>query len=371
MFKTFGSRYRQQGLLESLHIDPLLFFLLSAILTFGLFILYSAADQDLSVLESQIARVGIAILFMVVLAQVPPDSYRRWAPIIFLIGIFLLIFVVLMGHVGKGAQRWLNLGFLRFQPSQLIIISLPLLLCWYLGEKPLPPSIFNLLIATLIILIPSVLVAKQPDLGTAIVISLTGFGVLILAGLRTWIIATLAGLVAASLPFAWHFMRPYQKARVTTFLNPESDPLGASYQIIQSKIAIGSGGLLGKGWLNGTQSHLQFLPEHKTDVIFAVCGEEFGLIGCALLTLFYFFVVLRCFYVAAQAQSTFTRLLAASLGLTFFFTFFINIGMVSGILPVVGIPLPLVSYGGTSMVTAMAGFGILMSIHTHRKLLGS
>jgi rod shape determining protein RodA len=273
--------------------------------------------------------------------------------------------------VGKGAQRWLDLGFIRFQPSEMMKLSLPLMVAWYLSEARLPPSPLRLLASAAFIIVPVVLIARQPDLGTSLLIASAGFFVLFLAGLQWKLLALLGGLTTAGLPVLWHFMRDYQRQRVISFLNPEQDPLGAGYHIIQSKIAIGSGGLFGKGWLNGTQSHLEFLPERSTDFIFAVLGEEFGLIGILVLLLLYAFIVVRGIYIATQAQDTFTRLLAGSLSLTFVVYIIVNTGMVTGLLPVVGLPLPLISYGGTSMVTLMIGFGMLMSIHTHRKLLAN
>jgi len=277
--------------------------------------------------------------------------------------------VLVTGQIGKGAQRWLNLGFFRFQPSELMKLGVPMMAAWFLHRRRLPPSVAELLVLAVIVFVPTLLIAKQPDLGTSLLIASSGIFVVLLAGLRFRMIFTLAGMALGALPLIWHFMRDYQRQRVLTLLNPESDPLGAGYHIIQSKIAIGSGGVFGKGWLNGSQAKLEFLPESSTDFIFAVLGEEFGLMGQLVLILLYLFIVARGLYIASQGQDTFSRLLAGSISLTFFVYFFVNMGMVSGLLPVVGVPLPLVSYGGTSMVTLMAGFGILMSIQTHRKLL--
>jgi rod shape determining protein RodA len=247
-------------------------------------------------------------------------------------------------------------------------IALPLILAWYLSGKSLPLQWFDLIISGILLIIPTFLIAKEPDLGTAIIIAFSGFCVLFLAGLRWRFILSLLGLGIISMPFIWHFMHDYQKQRVLTFFNPERDPLGSGYHIIQSKIAVGSGGLFGKGYLNGTQSHLSFLPAHATDFIFAVSGEEFGLIGCLLIILLFLFIFIRCMYMSLQAQDTFTRLFTGSFALTFIVSAFINIGMVIGILPVVGVPLPLISYGGSSMLTSMIVFGMMMSIHTHRKM---
>jgi rod shape determining protein RodA len=271
--------------------------------------------------------------------------------------------------VGQGAQRWLDLGIVRFQPSELLKLAVPMMVAWFMHERRLPPTFTQLLVVILIISIPAFLIARQPDLGTAIlVVAAGGFAVLV-AGVSVRVISALGLIGVVSAPLLWHFMRDYQRARVLTFLNPESDPLGAGYNIIQSKIALGSGGLFGKGWLNGTQAHLEFLPERSTDFIFAVMGEEFGLLGLLLLLALYLILVGRGLLIAAQAQDTFTRLLAGALSLTFFFYVFVNAGMVCGLLPIVGVPLPLVSAGGTSMVTLMAGFGMLAAIQGNRKLL--
>jgi len=355
--------------LNNIHIDPTLFTLISILMCVGLIILYSAGNQSMALLSNQMIRLGIGIVVMVVFAQIPPHKYYQWIPVIFVIGIGLLFAVEIMGHIGKGAQRWLSLGIVRFQPSEIMKLAAPMMLAWYLKDKPLPPSFTILIVSVILLIVPVGLVAKQPDLGTAILIGCAGASVLLLAGLGWRLIAAATVLILASLPALWYFMHDFQRKRVLTLFDPERDPLGAGYHIIQSKIAIGSGGLFGKGWLNGTQSHLQFLPEHSTDFIFAVCGEEFGLMGSVALIILLLAIVGRGLYISTQAQNTFSRLLAGSISLTFFICFFVNMSMVSGILPVVGIPLPLVSYGGTSMVTIMAGFGILMSIHTHRQLI--
>ena len=270
-----------------------------------------------------------------------------------------------------GAQRWLNLGIIRFQPSELMKIALPLMLANYLSDKPLPPSMAVLIRCLAIILVPSLLTIIQPDLGTGVIILLSGAIIIFLAGINWRIITAVISAGLLSLPVLWHFMHHYQKERVLTFLNPERDPLGSGYHIIQSKIAIGSGGILGKGWLNGTQSHLNFLPAHSTDFIFAVYGEELGLIGCILLLTIFLIILARCVYISYNAHLTFNRLLVGGLGFIFILSAFINIGMVTGILPVVGVPLPLISYGGTSSVTFMIGFGIIMSAYTHKSLLPS
>lgn len=354
------------------HVDlPLLLGLL-ALVGVGLMVLYSASEQDTDLVTKQLIRLGIAFTVMFAVAQVSPDTLRYWSPWLFGIGLIMLIAVLVLGEVGKGAQRWLNLGFFTFQPSELMKLALPMLLAWYLSEAHLPPKFKHVMVAVFMMLIPIFLVAKQPDLGTSLLLASSGIFVLFLAGLRWfYIITSLVMLIPASLLLWFYGMHDYQRSRVLTFLNPESDLRGSGYHINQSSIAIGSGGTYGKGWLNGTQSHLDFLPERKTDFIFPVFSEEFGLIGAILLLSIYAAIVARGLVIAAQAQNTFTRLLAGSITLTFFIYVFINIGMVSGLLPVVGIPLPLVSYGGTSMVTLLAGFGILMSIQTHRRLIAS
>jgi len=282
-----------------------------------------------------------------------------------------LIAVLAFGEVGKGAQRWLNIGF-RFQPSEMLKISTPMMVAWYLAGHEIPPKMKHIMFALVFIMIPTLLIVRQPDLGTSVLVASSGFSVLYFAGLSwRYLISAIIGLGAFT-PIYWHyFMRSYQKDRVNTFLNPESDPMGKGYHIIQSKIAIGSGGVSGKGWQENTQSQLDFLPESSTDFIFSVYAEEFGLLGCLCLLAIYLFIIARGLYIAVQAQDTYSRLLAGSLVCTFFIYVFVNIGMVIGILPVVGIPLPLISYGGTSMVTLFAGFGILMSIHTHKQVLPS
>jgi rod shape determining protein RodA len=356
---------------EKLHLDPILLGGLSILIAVGIIILYSADGSSLKVLFRQGLRLGAAFIVMLIFAQIPPRKYYQWAPWIFTVGTLLLIATLVIGHTGKGAQRWLGMGAIKFQPSEIMKLAVPMMLAWFFHDKQLPPSFGALLLASIMLIVPVGLTAIQPDLGTAIILICCGAAVFVLAGLSWRIIFSLGLLALGSFPVLWYFfMHDYQRERVLTFMNPERDPLGSGYHIIQSKIAIGSGGIFGKGWLNGTQSHLQFLPEHATDFIFAVCGEEFGLIGGITLITLFLILVLRGLRISIIAQDTFSRLLAGSISLMFFISFFVNIGMVSGILPVVGLPLPLVSYGGTSMVTILAGFGIIMSIYTHRKLLG-
>jgi rod shape determining protein RodA len=352
-----------------LHLDAMLLFSLIALSTLGLFVLYSSAGGDDQLVLRQCVRLCIAFGATAIVAQLRTQWLERWTPWLYSVGLLLLVAVLVVGDIGKGAQRWLDLGVVRFQPSEMMKLAVPMMVAWYLSDKRLPPSPSRLSIAGALIVVPVLLIAKQPDLGTALLIAGAGFFVLFLAGLSWRLLAGLTLLAGASAPVLWHFMHDYQRQRVITFLNPEQDPLGAGYHIIQSKIAIGSGGLFGKGWLNGTQAHLEFLPERSTDFIFAVLGEEFGLFGIAVLLTMYSVIIVRCIYIATQAQDTYSRLLGGSLAMTFFIYIIVNTGMVTGLLPVVGLPLPMVSYGGTSMVTLMAGFGILMSIHTHRKLL--
>ncbi|HLB57624.1 MAG TPA: rod shape-determining protein RodA [Gammaproteobacteria bacterium] len=354
---------------QYIHIDLYLLIALSLLVALGLFILYSASNQSILVIERQALRIGLAFGVMFVFAQIPPMTYQRWAFWLYSIGVVLLFAVLLVGHIGKGAERWLKLGFIRFQPSEMMKLAIPMFLAWHCHKIHLPLKAKSILFAAIIILIPAILTAKQPDLSTAILLVIAGGSVLLLAGLSWRFITGISVLIALSAPVMWYLMHDYQKKRVLTFLSPERDPLGSGYHIIQSKIAIGSGGFFGKGWLNGTQSHLHFLPEHSTDFIFAVCGEELGFIGSVTLITLFMLIVLRGLYITINAQDTFSRLLAGSLTFTFFASFFINMGMVTGILPVMGLPLPLISYGGSSMVTLMASFGILMSIQTHRKLL--
>ncbi|PWG65239.1 rod shape-determining protein RodA [Sediminicurvatus halobius] len=355
-----------------LHLDATLLGMLLLLSTVGLVVLYSAFGESLVQVERQLIRLAIAFAVMVVLAQFPPLVYRRWAPWVYAASLALLVAVLVAGELGGGARRWLDLGVVRFQPSEFMKIALPLLVAWLLADRELPPGFGRTMLALLLIALPVGLIAVQPDLGTSILVAAAGGSVLFLAGLRWRIMAGLLALLAAAAPMLWYFgMQGYQRQRVLTFLDPERDPLGAGYNIIQSKIAIGSGGLYGKGWLNGTQAHLDFIPERHTDFVFAVLAEEFGFIGVLLVLALYFAVVARGLWIAHHAQDSFGRLLAGGLALTFFVYFFVNIGMVSGLLPVVGLPLPLISFGGSSLVTLLAAFGILMSIHTHRRLWSS
>ena len=359
----------QRGWQYRLHIDAPLLFALVAVSALGLIVLYSAGGGDIELVERQLVRLGIAYTCMLVVAQFPPRLLQRLTPWLFVTGILFLLAVLVSGETSGGAQRWLNLYVVRFQPSEMMKLAVPMMVAWYLADTRLPPNRWQLLAAATLIAVPMFMIARQPDLGTALLIASSGIFVVFLAGLQWRLLAFFTALVAAAAPLIWHFMLDYQRQRVMTLLNPESDPLGSGYHIIQSKIAIGSGGLFGKGWMNGTQSQLNFLPERSTDFIFAVLGEEFGFFGILLLFAFYTFIVIRGILISIQAQDTYTRLLAGSVAMTFCVYFIVNTGMVTGVLPVVGLPLPMISYGGTSIVTLMAGFGILMSIQTHRKLL--
>jgi rod shape determining protein RodA len=355
-------------LLRRLHIDGPLLVGLLLICGFGLFVLYSAVGESNRLLINQAIRLGVAFVAMLIVAQLPPDFLRRWTPWGYLAGLVLLVLVLTSGEVGQGAQRWLNIG-VRFQPSEAMKLGVPMMAAWFLHDRQMPPRLGQIAIIAVMIIVPTALIAMQPDLGTSLLIAASGIIVIVLAGMS---FRLMIGLGLAAIPGAyvlWQFMQDYQRQRVLTLLNPDSDPLGAGYNIIQSKIAIGSGGLFGKGWTNGSQAQLEFLPERDTDFIFAVLGEEFGLFGVLTLLTLYMFVIGRGLYIAVQAHDTYSRLLAGSISLTFMVYVFVNTAMVTGLVPVVGVPLPLVSFGGTSMVTLMAGFGILMSIHSHRKLL--
>ncbi|MBR9814250.1 rod shape-determining protein RodA [bacterium] len=345
--------------------------LLVGIMALGLFVLYSANGESMGAVHSQLKRIGLGLLIMWLIAQTSPETLRAAAPWLFAAGTVMLVLVLVVGDASKGAQRWLDLGVVRFQPSEIMKLATPMALAAWLHFQPLPPRFRTLAVATLLIAVPVGLVAAQPDLGTALLIAVAGAFALYFAGLQWRYIIGAVAAAAAAAPLLWMNMHAYQQQRVLTFLNPARDPGGAGYHITQSKVAIGSGGLFGKGWLNGTQAQLDFLPEAATDFVFAVYSEELGLMGVGLLLLLYLGVVMRGLQIAVQGQDSFQRLLAGSIAMTFFVYVFVNIGMVVGLLPVVGVPLPLVSYGGTSMVSLLAGMGMLMSIRTHRRLLSS
>jgi rod shape determining protein RodA len=368
---TYDSPRRGFGpadLVRCLRLDLTLLAALTLLATVGLVVLYSAGGGDLELVLRQGVRLGLGVGVMLMLAQIRSDTLKAWTPWLYAAGMVLLLAVMLFGEVSKGAQRWLDLGVVRFQPAEVMKLVVPMMLAWYFAGRRLPPRYWQSLLALALVLLPVGLIAEQPDLGTAILVGSAGAFVIFLAGISWRLMATLGLMGVISAPVLWHFLHDYQRQRVLTLLNPESDPLGAGYHIIQSKIAIGSGGLYGKGWLNGTQSQLDFLPERHTDFIFAVHGEEFGFLGVILLLAIYALIVWRGLTIAAGSKDVYSRLLAGSLSLSFFVYFFVNIGMVSGLLPVVGVPLPLVSYGGTSMVTLMAAFGMLMSMHSQRRL---
>lgn len=361
---------QKQSIWTRIHIDPLFMIIILTLLTYSGFVIWSASGQDPGMMERKIGQIGMGLALMITLAQIPPRVYESWAPYLYILSVILLIAVDAFGHISKGAQRWLDLGIIRFQPSEIAKIAVPLMVARFINRDVCPPSLKNTGIALILIALPTLLVAAQPDLGTAILIAASGIFVLFLSGMSWRLIGIALLLLAAFIPILWFFlMHDYQRDRVMMLLNPESDPLGAGYHIIQSKIAIGSGGLRGKGWLHGTQSQLEFLPERHTDFIFAVLAEELGLIGVLGLLALYLLLIIRGLVIAARAQTTFGRVMAGGLMLILFVYVFVNIGMVSGILPVVGVPLPLVSYGGSALVVLMAGFGIVMSIHTHRKML--
>jgi len=361
---TAGSR-----LLKALHLDGPLLLLLAVTCAFGLLVLYSASGGNTGLWLRQAARLGIALAAMIVLAQVPARFLRILTPALYAAGVLLLLAVAGLGEIGKGAQRWLDLGFVRFQPSEIMKLAVPMMCAWYLHDRALPASFGETLAVLAIVLVPALLIFEQPDLGTALLVAAAGIIVLLLSGLPWRFVFAGTGLAAAAAPLAWFLLHDYQRRRVLTLLDPQSDPLGAGYHIIQSQIAIGSGGVFGKGWMNGSQAQLEFLPERSTDFIFAVIGEELGLLGQLLLLGLYVAIIGRALYLANECRDTFGRLVSGAIALTFFVYVFVNTGMVTGILPVVGVPLPLVSYGGTSMVTLMAGFGILMSLRSQRKLV--
>ena len=349
-------------------LDPALLLALLLLIGYGLVVLYSASGGNADVVYRQGARIGVGLLAMLVLSQVPPHILRIWTPWLYVLGLVLLLATWFVG-TGRSTSRWLDLGVFRFQPSEIMKLAVPMMMAWYLHPRRLPPGLRAILVAVAVLALPALLIARQPDLGTALLVGASGAFALFLSGLQWRVILGLVGLAAAAAPGLWLVMHDYQRQRVLTFLNPESDPLGSGWNIIQSKIAVGSGGVFGKGWLNGTQSRLEFIPERHTDFILAVLSEEFGLVGVLVLFALYLYIVGRGLYIASLARTTYARLLGGALAMTFFLYVLVNAGMVSGLLPVVGVPLPLVSYGGTSIVTLLAGFGMLMSIYGHRNFI--
>lgn len=353
---------------QPFRLDGPLLLLLVLLMLLGLGVLYSAADENPALVWRQAVRLGLGLALMVIASQIPPAWYRRWAPAIYAVGLALLIAVLVAG-VGRGAARWLDLGFMRFQPAEVMKIAVPLALAAWMHRKPLPPRLRDVAVGLALIAVPTALIAVQPDLGTALLVAAGGGMVVFLSGIR-WSWMLLAGALAvAAAPLLWTMLHDYQRARVLTFLDPESDPLGQGWNIIQSKIAVGTGGLSGRGWLDGTQSRLEFLPEPHTDFILSVLAEEFGFIGVAALMLLYAAILLRAMFLASRARDPFGRMLGASLVFLFFIYLLVNAGMITGLMPVVGVPLPLVSYGGTSAATLLAGFGIIMSLYSRRKML--
>jgi rod shape determining protein RodA len=346
-----------------------LLLLLAVLMAIGLLVLYSATEHDLGMVWRQGVRLGVGLVAMIIFAQLSPNFLRQWAPWIYALAVGLLVVVAVIG-VGAGAQRWLDLGVLRFQPSEAMKLALPVMVAAHLARRPLPPSLPDLCLCLVLIAVPVALIQSQPDLGTSILVGLSGLCILFLAGLRWRIIIGLGAAALAALPILWWGMHDYQRNRVLTFLDPERDPLGAGWNIIQSKIAVGSGGFSGKGWTQGSQSHLEFLPEPQTDFIFAVLAEEFGFVGVILVLSLYGLIILRGFHLASRCRDSFGRLLAGAMMFMFFVYLMVNVGMVSGLLPVVGVPLPLVSYGGTSAATLLAGFGLLMGLHSRRRFMG-
>lgn len=368
MPKTGYEFSRSYRIAQRFHIDFVLLFLLIGIASFGMVVLYSASSSSMIAIQKQGSFFAIAFTAMFIIAQVPVDFMRRVAPWMYAFGVILLLLVLVVGIGAKGAQRWLGVGGVRFQPSEIMKLAMPITIAAFLSRQYLPPRLLHIVITLVLIAVPTALIIKQPDLGTAILVLVSGMVVLFYAGLQWWYIAIAAVGFGASLWPVWHYMlHDYQQKRILMLLNPESDPLGAGWNIIQSKTAIGSGGLHGKGWLEGTQSRLDFLPEGHTDFIIAVMSEEFGLAGVILLILAYILVIARGMYIAVNAQDNFGRLLAASISTTFFVYVFVNMGMVAGMLPVVGVPLPFISQGGTAIVALMSGFGILMAIATEQK----
>ena len=351
------------------HMDGMLLALLIVLLGVSVAVVFSASGESGARMAGHLTNIAVAMVVLVVVANIPPHILAKLGPPLYALGLFLLIAVALFGEIRNGSRRWLPLGFTSIQPSELMKIALPLMLAWYFQQRETVLRLKHFGVAALLIAVPFLLILRQPDLGTSLLIAASGFYILFFAGLSWKIIAGLGVSGAMALPIAWNFLHDYQRQRVMTLFDPMSDPLGAGYHIIQSTIAIGSGGAFGKGWLSGTQNQLDFVPERTTDFIFAVFSEEFGLLGVVLLLLLYLAIVARGLKIAEQAPSMFARLMAGTISLNFFTYIFVNMGMVSGILPVVGVPLPLMSYGGTALVTLMIGFGMLMSMATHRKLL--
>ncbi|MGK0398752.1 MAG: rod shape determining protein RodA [Gammaproteobacteria bacterium] len=366
-----GDSSRLRRLLDALNIDPVLFTLLMILSAFGIVLLYSGSGASTDLIVRQLTRLSLGLFLFILVANIPLRALKSLSVWLYLFGVLLLLAVMFFGEVGKGAQRWLDLGIIRFQPSEMLKLAVPLMVASYLSDRVLPIGLKDLFVSVILVLIPVMLIARQPDLGTAILVGSAGAFVLFLAGVRWRIMLSLMFLFSLMAPLLWKFsLHDYQRSRILTMFDPESDPLGSGYHIIQSKIAIGSGGVYGKGWLNGTQSQFDFIPERSTDFIFSVFGEEFGFLGGVILILLYLSIIFRGLYIAARSNDSYGQLVAGAISLTFFVYLFVNIGMVSGMLPVVGVPLPLISYGGTSMVTLLVGFGLIMSIRSTKRFMG-
>jgi rod shape determining protein RodA len=368
MIGTFGVRLQRflRRILTRPRIDLPLAFGLFVLAAIGLITLYSASNGSFGMVGGQAARFVLGGVLLLVVSRIPPAVLRGWTPWLYAGSTALLVVVAVLGE-GRGSVRWLDLGVMRFQPSELLKLTMPMMVAWYLHPRQLPPGWKDIVVVGVLIAIPAGLIAEQPDLGTAVLVTAAGAFALFLSGMAWWRIGLLVGAVGGMIPVGWHFLHQYQRDRVLTLLNPESDPLGNGWHIIQSQIAVGSGGIFGKGWQHSTQSRLDFLPEHTTDFIFAVFSEEFGLVGVCALVALYAFIIGRCLWIAMEARDTYSRLLAGAIGMSFFVYVFVNGGMVAGMLPVVGVPMPMISYGGTSAVSLLVGFGVLMSIHANRK----
>lgn len=362
--------FKRNFFLNIFHIDLILFLSIFFVLIFSVFVTWSASGENFNLLQQKFIQIMGGLLIMFLIARVPPKLYELYAPYIYYVSLLLLVLVNIMGYISKGSQRWLDIGLIKFQPSEIAKISVLLMISYYLNNKQNPPSTKNILVILFITIIPTIFITLQPDLGTAVLIASSGFSMLFLAGINYKLVILVLLIILICVPLFWFFfMYEYQRARISIFWNPDIDPLGFGYHVIQSKIAIGSGGLTGKGWLQGTQSQLEFLPERHTDFIFSVIGEEFGFIGAITIILLYLIIIFRGFFITIKIQHMFGRLFSGGFILMFFMCVFINIGMVSSILPVVGIPLPLISYGGSSLLTLMTGFGCVMSMYSHRKMI--
>jgi rod shape determining protein RodA len=369
MIATLNVRMRRflRRILTRPRIDLPLALGLFVLASIGLVTLYSASDGSFGMVGGQAARFVLGGALLLVVSRIPPSVLRSWTPWLYAGSTALLVVVAILGE-GRGSVRWLDLGVMRFQPSELLKLTMPMMVAWYLHPRQLPPGWKDIVVVGALIAIPAGLIAEQPDLGTAVLVTAAGAFAVFLSGMAWWRIGLLIGAVGGMIPVGWHFLHQYQRDRVLTLLNPESDPLGNGWHIIQSQIAVGSGGIFGKGWQHSTQSRLDFLPEHTTDFIFAVFSEEFGLVGVCSLIALYAFIIGRCLWIAMEARDTYSRLLAGAIGMSFFVYVFVNGGMVAGMLPVVGVPMPMISYGGTSAVSLLTGFGVLMSIHANRKM---